>query len=65
MLESDVNLILKSVEDKWKHLKINLLKAPEVSCGLSKCGKQTWWWDSSVIDAVKEKKRLEDLEKWW
>ena len=27
LLESDANLILESVEDKWKHLKINLLKA--------------------------------------
>ena len=65
MLESDANLILESVEDKWKHLKINLLKATEVSCSLSKNGKwceQTWWWDSSVNDAVndavKEKRRL-------
>ena len=37
-----------------------MLKATKVSCGLSKNGewrKQTWWWDSSVNDAVKEKKR--------
>ena len=27
LLESDPNLILESVEDKWKHLKISLLKA--------------------------------------
>ena len=27
LLESDPNLILESVEDKRKHLKINLLKA--------------------------------------
>ena len=61
LLERDANLILESVEDKWKHLKINLLKATEVSCGLSKNGKwlkQTWWWDNSVNDAVKEKRRL-------
>ena len=25
LLESDANLILESAEDKWKHLKINLL----------------------------------------
>ena len=36
LLENDVNLILESVEDKWKHLKTNLLKTTEVSCGLSK-----------------------------
>ena len=60
-LESDANLILESVEDKWKHLKINLLKTTKVSCGLStkrKWRKQTWWWDISVNRAVKEKKRL-------
>ena len=61
LLESDANLILQFVEDKWKHLMIKLLKASEVSCGLSKNGKwckQTWWWDTSVNDAVKEKRRL-------
>ena len=55
-----------------------------MSCGLSKNGKwrkQTWWWDISVNDAVKEKRRLwkirenggskEDyvlakkVDKWW
>ena len=39
LLESDANLILESVKDKWKHLKINFLKATEVSCVLSKNGK--------------------------
>ena len=70
LLESDANLILESVEDKWRHLMTNLLKATDVSCGLSKkngkCRKQTWWWDSSVNDAVIEKKEnVEDLEKCW
>ena len=48
LLEKEANLILESLEDKWF----------EVSCGLSKNGKlgtQTWWWDSSVDGAVKEK----------
>ena len=61
LLESDVNLILESVEDKWKYLKINLLKASEMSCGLSKNGKwrkQTWRWDISINDAVNKKRRL-------
>ena len=60
-LESDANLIFEAAEDKWKHLEVNLLKATKVSCGLSKNGKQskeTRWWDSSVNDAVKEKRRL-------
>ena len=48
LLEKEANLILESLEDKWF----------EVFCGLSKNGKlgmQTWWWDSSVDGAVKEK----------
>ena len=46
LLESDANLILESVEGKWKPLKIDLFKATKVSYGLSKSGKwreQTWW----------------------
>ena len=39
LLESDANLILESVEDKWEHLKTILLKVTELSCGLSKNGK--------------------------
>ena len=35
LLESDANLILESVDDKCKHLKINLLKVTEMFCGLS------------------------------
>ena len=35
-LENDANLISESVEDNWKHLKINLLKDTELLCGLSK-----------------------------
>ena len=67
LLESDVNLMLESVEDQWKHLKINLLKAAEVSFGLSKNGKwhkQTWCPHSSVNDAVKKKETVEDLVQW-
>ena len=47
LLEGDPNLISESLKDKWRHLKINLVKATEVSCGLSKNGKwrkRTWWW---------------------
>ena len=43
--QDELNLILESVEDKWKHLKINMLKAGEGSCGLLENGKlcrQTW-----------------------
>ena len=35
LLEGDANLILESVDDKCKHLKINLLKVTEMFCGLS------------------------------
>ena len=48
LLEKEANLILESLEDKWF----------EVSCSLSKnrkLGTQTWWWNSSADEAVKEK----------
>ena len=59
LLASDTNE--KSVEDQWMHLKTNLLKATEETCGISKQGKwhkQTCWWDNSVNYMVNEKKRL-------
>ena len=59
--QDELNLILESVEDKWQHLKINMLKATEVSCGLSENGKwcrQTCQWDSSVSEVEKEKRRI-------
>ena len=43
--QDELNLILESVEGKWKHLNINKLKATEVSCGLSenrKWCRETW-----------------------
>ena len=49
LLASDINE--KSVEDQWIHLKTNLLKATEETCGIFKQGKwheQTRWWDNSV-----------------
>ena len=33
-LENDANLISETVEDNWKHLKINLLKDTELLCRL-------------------------------
>ena len=59
LLTSDINE--KSVVDQWMHLKTNLLKATEETCGISKqrkWHKQTWWWDNSVDNAVNEKRRL-------
>ena len=61
LLEKDEDLAPESVESKWNYLKTNLIKATELSCGLSKNNnwrKQTWWWDNSINDAVKEKRRL-------
>ena len=43
------------------HLKTNLLKATQKTCGISKQGKwhnQTWWWNNSVNYAVNQKRRL-------
>ena len=56
LLASDI--YEKSVVDQWMHLKTNLLKATEETCGISKQGKwykQTWWWDNSVDNAVTKK----------
>ena len=56
--QDELNLILESVEDKWKHLNINKLKATEVSCGLSenrKWCRETWYWDSSVSEERNKK----------
>ena len=61
LLESDAN----SIKDYWKHLKINLLKATEMSCGLSKNRKwhqQTCLWDISVNVAVKKKETVEYMK---
>ena len=44
LLVSDTNE--KSIEDQWMHLKTNLIKATEETCGIYKQGKwhkQTWW----------------------
>ena len=44
-----------------------MLKATQKSCGLSKNEKwykQAWWWDLSVNDAVKEKRRLWKIWKY-
>ena len=59
LLASDINE--KSVVDQWMHLKTNLLKATEETCGIFKQGKwhkQTWWWDKSGDRAVNEKRRF-------
>ena len=64
LLASDINE--KSVVDQWMHLKTNLLKATEETCGISKQGKwykQTWSWDNSVDNAVNEKRRLFKISK--
>ena len=64
LLEGDPNLISESVKDKWRHLKINLVKATEVSCGLSKNGKwrkQTWWW---LVQLMMQWKKKGDWKIW-
>ena len=61
LLEGDPNLISESVKDKWKHLKINLVKATEVSCGLSKNA----WADMVVVSSVNAVKEKRILWKIW
>ena len=47
-------------EEIWDHLKNNLNSAAEEVCGYSKnhqWKKETWWWNSEVDEAIKEKRR--------
>ena len=48
-----------AVENAWSKLKDPLLCAATVVCGLSKNHQwrpETWWWNDTVEDAVKEKR---------
>ena len=49
----------QNVEDIWNILKSNLLESAKNVCGIMKKGnwrKETWWWDDSVENAIKEKR---------
>ena len=49
----------QNVEDIWNILKSNLLESAKNVCGMTKKGnwrKETWWWDDSVENAIKEKR---------
>ena len=50
----------QSPEEIWSHLKSGLNSAAEEVCGYTKnhqWRKETWWWNSRVDGAVKEKRR--------
>ena len=50
----------QSPEEIWSHLKSGLNSAAEEVCGYTKnhqWRKETWWWNSRVDEAVKEKRR--------
>ena len=50
----------QSPEEIWSHLKNGLNSAAEEVCGYTKnhqWRKETWWWNSRVDEAVKEKRR--------
>ena len=50
---------LPNVEEIWAHLKKSLLETSSEVCGTSlnhQCKRQTWWWNASVDDDVKEKR---------
>ena len=50
-----------NVDDMWKYFKESVLSVTEKVCGWSKKGKwrqQTWWWDNSINDIIKEMRRL-------
>ena len=49
----------QNVEDIWNSLKSNLLESAKNVCGMTKKGnwrKETWWWEDSVENAIKEKR---------
>ena len=53
-----LELLSQSVVGQWMHLKTNLLKATEETCGISKQGKwhkQTCWWDNSGDNRLTKK----------
>ena len=59
LLESEKNLNLESVEDRWQHQNY-------CGCGLSEKGKwhkETWCHNISENNAVEIKEPVEDLEK--
>jgi len=50
-----------SVEEQYKAIKSNLLRATDLVCGWTKGPprhKVTWWWDEEVEAAVTEKKKI-------
>ena len=55
-----VDSATQSSEEIWDHLKSTLNSAAEEVCGYSKnhqWKRETWWWDITVDEAVKEKRR--------
>ena len=55
-----------TVDECWTSLKDKLLQATKQVCGVSSnhpWRKQTWWWNTKVEEAVKEKRRCFKLWK--
>ena len=55
-----------TVDERWTSLKDKLLQATKQVCGVSSnhpWRKQTWWWNTKVEEAVKEKRRCFKLWK--
>ena len=55
------NTVGGSVDEKWKNIKSIVLKCAENVCGKTKVcrreKKETWWWNESVQDKLKMKKK--------
>ena len=63
--DSDLSQASK-VDECWTSLKDKLLQATKQVCGVSTnhpWRKQTWWWNTKVEEAVKEKRRCFKLLK--
>ena len=55
-----------TVDERWTSLKDKLLQATKQVCGVFSnhpWRKQTWWWNTKVEEAVKEKRRCFKLWK--
>ena len=55
-----------TVDERWTSLKDKFLQATKQVCGVSSnqpWRKQTWWWNTKVGEAVKEKRRCVKLWK--
>ena len=55
----------KTLDERWKYLKNNLINATKQVCGVSakhSWKRQTWWWNDKVQQAVPQTKMFKSME---